>query len=106
MNREFFILDAISVLLGSMVPSSTECGIKHLLESYEERPLARSEWVDVATDLRGWLQSSYPDLCGVMMPAVTEGRSLREWKSAIFLHFGFLIEIPEKEERERKRFVC
>lgn len=101
MKNEQFIFDVITVFTGSMVPDSSEYGVKSVLESYAGRHLERREWVEMANELREHLRTQYPDLNGVFLPRFDEGAIVSEWRRAIFLHFGFFIDIPKREQEKR-----
>lgn len=94
MKKEFFILDVLSVVLGGKVPGSTEDGVRFVLETCAGRELTRAEWVGTAERVRHQFTTLNPDLLGVPLPDQTDGRLVREWKKAIFHHFGISFIFP------------
>ena len=93
MKNELFVLDILSVVSGGKVPGSTEEGVRLVLETWTGAPLSRADWVSVADKVRHDLISVYPDLLDVPVPDEQAHSLIREWKKAIFHHFGPSLEV-------------
>ena len=92
--KEFIVYDVLTVALGQQVPGSSEDSTRYILEQMAGRPLSRSHWVAVADKARNFILDKFPDMQGVPVPDMEDETLVKEWKRAVHVHFGLIVDVP------------
>lgn len=92
--KEFIVYDVLTLALGEQSPGSSEENTRYILEQIAGRKLERFEWVPVAIKARELILGTFPDMRGVPMPDKEDASLVSEWKRAVHVHFGLIVDVP------------